>query len=124
MKRAIFGVRFIAEGLTSGKLKIEMDQAPGMELTPENPQIEDIFSFYNLYDIHFNDTYFEDVQVAINWQKNDSITVPLASQYIKFKRNNRTTIKVKVNDLSDQKSISLNFENTPIAEGDSISFNY
>lgn len=124
MKRAIFGVRFIAEGLTSGKLKIEMDQAPGMELTPENLQVEDIFTFYYLYNIYNNDTYSEDVQVAINWQQNDSTTVPLASQYIKFKRNTRTTIKVKVADLADQKSVSLNFENTPIAEGDSISFNY
>lgn len=124
MKRAIFGVRFIAEGLTSGKLKIEMDQAPGMELTPENLQKEDIFTFNYLGSIYLDDTYSEDVQVAINWQQNDSTTVPLASQYIKFKRNTRTTIKVKVADLADQKSVSLNFENTPIAEGDSISFNY
>ena len=124
MKRAIFGVRFIADGLTNGKLKIEIDKTPGMELTSDNLQKEDIFTFYNLYDIHSNDTYSEDVQVAINWQQNDSTAVPLASQLIKFKRNTRTTIKVKVADLADQKSVSLNFENTPIAEGDSISFNY
>ncbi len=124
MKRAIFGVRFIAEGLTSGKLKINMDEAPGLELTPENLQVEDIFTFRNLKNIYSDNTYSEDVQVAINWQQNDSTTVPLASQLIKFKRNTRTTIKVKVADLADQKSVSLNFENTPIAEGDSISFNY
>lgn len=124
MKRAIFGVRFIAEGLTSGKLKIEMEQAPGMELTPENLQKEDIYTFSYLWSIYNDDAYYEDVQVAINWQQNDSTTVPLASQFIRFKRNTRTTIKVKVADLANQKGISLNIENTPIAEGDSINFNY
>jgi len=128
MKRVAFGAKFIAEGLTEGKLKISMADAPDMYVSYPDTIVQDIFAFKNS-NYYSNsmawtqDNYSESVSTSITWIKADGATVPLATQDITFKRNMLTTITVKVNDTSTKSGITLSTESTGMGDGGSVTIN-
>lgn len=124
MKRAVFGARFIADGLTEGKLYIQMEGAKAIYLLTDTLQREDIYTFSYPTNVIYNDNCADNVLVSVNWQQNDSTTIPLASQRIDFQRIKMTTVKIKVADQGSTKAVSFNIEEAPIVEGDSITLNY
>lgn len=130
MKRMVFGVKLVAEGLESGKLLIQIENAPIMTLTAPNKEIQDIFTFQNLYSpiswtydgitTAKEVPYYESIPLSINWVKADGVSVPIASQNIKFSRNQLTTVTVKVADNSTNNGIGITTESTGMIKGDSI----
>ena len=126
MKRVTFGAKFIAEGLTDGKLKISMKEAPDIYITYPNTTVQDIFTFDNENNYYSNpmawtqDDYSETVSTSITWIKADGAAIPLATQDITFKRNMLTTITVKVNDTSSKDGIDINKETTSMGDGGSV----
>ncbi|GAA6530352.1 hypothetical protein LPYR103PRE_23250 [Segatella asaccharophila] len=123
MKRAVFGAKFIAEGLMGGKLKISMSEAPDIYITYPDTTTQDIFTFDNVYGAWAQDNYSETITVSISWTKADGAVVPLATQDVTFKRNMLTTITVKVNDATIKNGISINTESTSMGEGGSVTIN-
>lgn len=123
MKRVSFGAKFIAEGLSEGKLTIQMNESPGMEIVYPETEVQDIFTFSNpTYEgtAWIEDDYSEDVPVIITWQKNDGASVPVASRNITFKRNKLTTVNVKVTNSSVDNGIDITTDNEEMQAGDTI----
>lgn len=135
MKRMTFGAKFIAKGLTEGKLIIAMEYAP--EMTIENPmtEVQDLFTFrdicnpnswaYDKEDENGNPApyevpYYEDVAVAINWEKSNGDKLPIAAQNIRFTRNKLTTVTVTVSDESLEGNIGVSTENDPMTDGNNV----
>ena len=127
MNRMVFGAKFVAEGLESGKLFIQMQDAPLLTLEAPNTEVQDIYTFQYIGYPGGNDMttgkyvdYSEDISVSINWLNADSVKVPIASQNIRFTRNKLTTIKVRVQDSTMANSIGITTEDKPMAAGDTI----
>lgn len=128
MNRMVFGAKFVAEGLESGKLYIEIQDAPLLTLEAPNTEVQDIFTFSSVSYPGWDDPmtgkyvdYYEDISVSINWLNADSVKVPIATQNIRFTRNKLTTIKVKVQDSTMANSIGIITEDKPMVVGDTIS---
>ncbi len=124
MNRMVFGAKFVAEGLESGKLYIQMQDAPLLTLEASNTEVQDIFTFswiQNPSSATSGIEYSEEISVSINWLNADSVKVPIASQNIRFTRNKLTTIKVKVQDSTMANSIGIITEDKPMVVGDTIS---
>ena len=45
MNRMVFGAKFVAEGMESGKLYIQIQDAPLLTLEAPNTEVQDIFTF-------------------------------------------------------------------------------
>ena len=123
MKKVVFGVKFIAEGLTEGILRIQLEESPDLEIIYPNTEIEEIFTFQNQYPYGLTwtaDDYSETIPVNITWQKNDGASIPLISRDITFKRNKLTTITIKVKDNSVNNGVDITTENESIQPGDNI----
>lgn len=122
MKRTVFGVKFIAEGLTEGRLKITMDGAPELYINSKDSkhEIEDIFTFGNLWNATNNDNYSEDINTSIYWEKADGTEVPIAVNYtLTFTRKMMHTIRVNLAGTSTkgESPISITLEDGALGTG-------
>lgn len=126
MNRMVFGAKFVAEGMESGKLYIQIQDAPLLTLEAPNTEVQDIFTFATVGSpLRYIDDgkyvdYYEDISVSINWLNADSVKVPIATQNIRFTRNKLTTIKVRIQDSTMANSIGITTEDKPMAAGDTI----
>ena len=121
MKRVVFGVKFIAEDLTEGKLKINIKDAPELHIKyGENTETEDVFTFGNKNGNWTDDNYSETIPVTVSWEKADGAIVPLVSQDITFKRKTLTTITIKVKDSSVNNGVEISQEPGDLIPGDNI----
>lgn len=125
MKRVVFGVKIITDGLTEGILKITLKDSPDMVIQYPNTEIQDIFTFsnsgsYGNFNAWTSDDYTETIPLSVSWGKADGATVPLVTQDITFKRNKLTTITVKVKDNSINNGVDISQDNTPMGNGDNI----
>ena len=112
MKRTSFGAKFIAEGklAVDGKLDIQIDEAPKMELalTEGDDQISDIFTFANVYEAWRESEseeyalygYYETIDVSFKWIRPDGTELQIGTFPITFKRNTTTVVTIKMeNDV-------------------------
>lgn len=123
MKRVSFGVKFIAEDLTEGKLKINIKEAPELNIPYGQTEIQDIFTFKNTYPNGLTwtkDNYSETIPVSISWEKADGAIVPLINKDITFKRNVLTTVTIKVKDTSINNNIDITQESGEMTKGENI----
>ena len=121
MKRVSFGLKVEVEGVTEGKVKISLSQAPDLYIEYPETEIEQIFTFFNPHSYDWtNDNYSEMVTLSVNWIKTDGAEVPIATQDIEFKRNMLTTIQVKVNDALMDNSLTLTTEDAEMGDGGTI----
>ena len=123
MKRVCFGVKFIAESLNEGKLKINMENAPELQISSNGGhEIQDIFTFWNnTYKLDWmQDGYTETIPVSIMWEKEDGAIIPLANKDITFKRNVLTTITIKVDDAFINNGIEISQEVGEMEKGEDI----
>lgn len=122
MKRTVFGVKFIAEGLTEGNLKIEMDYAPELYInsTEAKHEIEDIFTFYNVAMAFSKENYSEDIKTSIYWEKADGTEVPIAVNYtLTFTRKMMHTVRINLAGTSTkgESPISITLEDGTLGTG-------
>lgn len=121
MKRVSFGAKFIAEGLTEGRLLILIQNAPEMEIVHgESTEVEDIFSFEYPRNACKSDDYSETIPVNIRWEKADGSVIPIASQEVTFKRKKLITVTVKVSDEVNNNGVNLELEKGEIEQGDNV----
>lgn len=142
-KRVSYGAKFIAEGLDEGTLQIIVSNMRitnttrySVTLTPEAPESDKIYSFCNLYDawkgiytaIEENpDTgvpVYEYIDYScvktlnINWKKAENDVIPLGTYDVTFTRNVRTTIRIKVENPTYNKGITIIRDNNEIVDNE------
>lgn len=122
-KRVVYGAKYVAQNLTEGKLDVQIiERGSGnfVELTKEAPQYESIYCFddvitayYGRYDrgpegslIEY-DNYTSDATLDIKWTKEDGTILPLGEYTVTFKRNVKTTIKIKAENLNVTNGITV-----------------
>ncbi|MBR5300180.1 MAG: hypothetical protein IKU36_08030, partial [Bacteroidales bacterium] len=118
MKRTSFGAKFMAQGklATAGQLEIRMTSAPiiVIDLTQEK-QYDNIYTFQNLNDAYNykNGNYEEKIDVSINWyyqtEDGSTVTVPLGTHKIAFKRNATTVVKVNLENTNVEGGVGFEF---------------
>ncbi len=125
MKRQVFGVKVIADGLTEGKLQIQLEGAPLAEIIAPATEIQNVYTFKNISSPIINNgttdiDYYEDIPVVIVWQKADGVNVPIATQTIRFTRKTLTQVTVKVQDNNINNGIGITLESNELVNGESI----
>lgn len=124
MKRVVFGVKFIADGLTEGKLIINCAGELLYIEHGEIEEIEEIFTFGNSLPLGLTwtaDDYSEERSVSVSWEKTDGAIIPIVTnQLITFKRKTLTTITIKVKDSSVNNGVEIGQENGDLIAGDNI----
>ena len=124
MKRVVFGAKFIAEGLTEGRLIIKISDAPELYIEyGKTTEVEDIFTFKYIHIAYADwtlDDFSETYQVTVSWEKADGAVVPLVNQDITFKRKILSTITIKVKDTSINNGVEINQEAGDLIPGDDI----
>lgn len=126
MKRTVFGVKFIAEGLTEGKIKIVMSY--GTQLEPAKyinysdikHEIEDIYTFNQVSEAFNRENYSEDIKTSIYWEKADGTEVPIAVNYtLTFTRKMMHTVRINLAGTSTkgESPISITLEDGTLGTG-------
>ena len=122
-KRTAYGVHYIAEGLTEGDLKIDVggyyfDLSYSVNLTVNNQENNGIYTFSQIREAWIVPNYYATKKLNISWTKDNGSIIPLGTYEITFKRNVKTTIRIKLDDQSTQSGIVITREETPMANDD------
>ena len=111
MKRTSFGAKFVVGGklAVDGKMEIQIDGAPKMELalTAGADEISDIFTFEEVRSAWSENDYTEDIAVNFKWIRADGTEAPLGTHTIAFKRNVTTVVKVNIDKDGNDESIGI-----------------
>lgn len=120
MKRAVFGVKVVVEGLTEGKITIELSSAPEMHIDFPETEAQQIFTFSGVSGCWANDDYSETVTFSAGWSKANGETVPIDSRDIPFKRNKLTTIQIKINENTKDTGLDITTESAELGDGGTV----
>lgn len=125
MKRTSFGAKFIAQGKhsTVGQLEINIDEAPVVLIDLANQkQYDDIYTFMDVqaaYD-YKTGNYEEDIDVMVNWyyqtEDGSTVTVPLGTHTITYKRNATTVVKINLENTNVEGGIGFELTETGAME--------
>ena len=127
MKRTSFGAKFVAGGklAVDGKLEIQLEEAPKMELelTAGDDKISDIFTFRYVDAAWAKDDYTEDIPVNFMWIRADGTEAPLGTHTITFKRNTTTVVKVNIDKDGNDESLGIEIDESEtgaMPDGDEV----
>lgn len=130
MKRTSFGAKFVVGGklAVDGKLEIEIEEAPKMELalTAGDDQISDIFTFQYVKNAWAKDDYTEDINVAFKWIRADGTESPMGTHKITFKRNTTTIVEFNIDKDGNDEGVDLDIPNSEtgaLANGNTVTIN-
>jgi hypothetical protein len=133
-KRVVYGVKYEANGLGDGDtFLVEVKPAGSLnklydiEFGAEN--YEGIYTFYYIDDAwrgRWNSSteeyvnYYTDKHLIIYWKKADGTVVPMGTYTVTFKRNVKTTIRIKAENLDLDNGILVYKEEVSMANDDVI----
>ena len=133
-KRVAYGVKYEATGLGDGdSFLVEVKQAEysnklyDIEFGAEN--YESIYTFDYIRDAwrgRWNSSteeyvnYYSDKHLTIYWKKADGTIVPMGTYLVTFKRNVKTTIRIKAENLDLDNGILVYKEEVSMADDDVI----
>ena len=130
MKRTSFGAKFVVGGklAVDGKLEIQLEDAPKMELalTAGADEISDIFTFYMVEDAWAENDYTDDVNVAFKWIRADGTESPMGTHKITFKRNTTTVVEFNIDKDGNDEGVDLDIPNSEtgaMANGAEVTIN-
>ena len=119
MKRVVFGVKFVADGLSEGKLIIQMSKSPKLMIESGSTEIEKLVTFEgNFGSAWITDGHSEEVPITITWEKADGVTVPFISQTVTFTRKQLSTITIKIRDAGVNSGMNITEEAGDLTAGD------
>lgn len=119
VKRVAFGMHVIADGLTEGKLRIQMPGFHVQEITYPDTEMDKVFSMLNVTNAWSTDNYKVSINASFTWVKANEEEVPLATRQFDFYRNKKTTITVQVQNNNPGAGLAVIPENTPMGDGGS-----
>lgn len=140
-KRVAYGVKYEATGLGDGDtFLVEVKPAGSssklyvIEFGAEN--YESIYTFSYIYgawrgkgvgDYNYStgkyeeyENYYSDKHLTISWKKADGTVVPMGTYLVTFKRNVKTTIRIKAENLNLDNGILVYKEEVSMADDDVI----
>lgn len=127
MKRTSFGAKFVVGGklAVDGKLEIQIDGAPKMELalTDGADEISDIFTFNGIKNAWATDDYTENIPVNFKWIRADGTEAPMGTHTITFKRNKTTIVKFNIEKDGNDESIGIEIDESEtgaMPDGDEV----
>ena len=120
-KRVSYGAKYIAENLSEGCIDINVicngyGSLYTVNLTTTNNENDNIYTFSNILGAYKNNDYSVKNKLTITWTKDNGEVVPLGTYTVAFKRNVKTTIRIKAGDLSVNKGITVTKEDTPFSD--------
>ena len=122
-KRVSYGAKYIAENLSEGciDIKVANKNSEGnplykVNLTTTNYENDNIYTFRDILDAYKNNDYSVENTLIITWTKDNGDVIPLGTYTVTFKRNVKTTIRIKAGDLSVNKGITVTKEDTPFSD--------
>ena len=120
-KRVSYGAKYIAENLSEGCIDIDVAEYIGdplysVNLTTTNYEKDNIYTFTDIRGAYYNNDYSAEKNLTITWTKDNGEVVPLGTYTVTFKRNVKTTIRIKAGDLSINKGITVTKEDTPFSD--------
>ena len=140
-KRVVYGVKYEATGLGDGdtflvEVKPVNSSSKHYDIEFGAENYEGIYSFSNIYDAwrgkaiegswdsttgkYVYENYYTDKHLTIYWKKADGTIVPMGTYTVTFKRNVKTTIRIKAEDLDLDNGIIVYKENVSMAGDDVI----
>ncbi len=143
MKRVSYGAKYIAKDLSEGELNINVGSSSyntdySLILTPEVSEDDGIYTFRDILQAYrgvwqntgydpetghptgqFADSYTETKDITVSWTKADGEVTPLGTYQITFKRNKKTTITIKAEEITTSNGITVTMEETPMVDDDS-----
>lgn len=130
MKRTSFGAKFVVGGklAVDGKLEIQLEEAPKMELalTAGADEISDIFTFEYVDKAWAKNDYTEDINVAFKWVRADGTESPMGTHKITFKRNTTTVVEFNIDKDGNDEGVDLDIPNSEtgaMANGAEVTIN-
>ena len=142
-KRVSYAAKFIAEDLKEGTLDVEVSNMNvsnpvnyTVSLTPDYPISDKIYSFNYLrsawegiYTQIGTDPetgeptygyadYTQEYSLNVKWNKSEDEIIPLGNYKVTFKRNVRTTIRIKVENPTYNNGIAITREDTAISDNE------
>ncbi len=119
-KRVSYGTKYIAENLSEGCIDIDVANREKslykVNLTTTNYENDNIYTFSNIFTAYKNNDYSAEKDLTITWKKDNGEVVPLGTYTVTFKRNIKTTIRIKAGDLSINNGITVTKEDTPFSD--------
>ena len=115
-KRVSYGAKFIAENLSEGCIDIKVGSSFSVNLTTTNYENDNIYTFSDILSAYKNSDYSANRDLTITWTKDNGEVVPLGTYTVTFKRNVKTTIRIKAGDLSVNNGITVTKEDTPFSD--------
>ena len=120
-KRVSYGAKYIAENLSEGCIDIDVAEYIGntlytVNLTTANYEKDNIYTFQDILSAYKNSDYSVENKLTITWTKDNGEVVPLGTYTVAFKRNVKTTIRIKAGDLSINNGITVTKEDTPFSD--------
>ena len=120
-KRVSYGAKYIAENLPEGYIDINVKRIRGeslykVNLTTTNYENDNIYTFAGIRDVYYNNDYSANRDLTITWTKDNGEVTPLGTYTVTFKRNVKTTIRIKAGDLSINNGITVTKEDTPFSD--------
>lgn len=118
LMKTVFGVSITTENFTDGELLVKLQYAPEMSISAPNGSVSGIFSFMSVGEAYdqdcqedgtFTNNYSESVKVAISRISNGE-TIPVDEQEIKFTRNMRTNLKVRIDRNMYENGVTVTTE--------------
>lgn len=115
MKRTIFGVKMVINGVPDGKL--EWGMSLPMEHTScnssESLSFSHIYTFSNVWACWINDSYSSDFTINFTWTRSNGYRQTF-NKKITVKRNVMTTINVNLKGGANDISLGIEEEDTPL----------
>lgn len=119
-KRVSYGAKIIAENLTEGTLEVKLGgqwaSYTYITLTPDNPISDKIYSFNSPHSAWYaacrGESYTQNSQIEVNWTKANGEVMPIGTYNVTFERNVRTTIRIKAEELTASKGITVTIEDS------------
>ena len=121
-KTVSYGAKYIAENLSEGCIDIKVAKTGStnplykVNLTTNNYENDNIYTFSDIFSAYKNNDYSAEKNLTITWTKDNGEVTPLGTYTVTFKRNVKTTIRIKAGDLSINKGITVTKEETPFSD--------
>lgn len=120
-KRIVYGANFIATGLSEGELNVVVSKRDrdfySVELTEENPQSNEIYTFQQIREAWQQyENYTSTKRLYITWTKDDNSVIPLGIYEVTFKRNVKTTIKINLENIGFNNTLSITKEESDLSD--------
>ena len=128
MKRVVFGLKCIADGLTEGELKIRVmkytsDDSPYLSIKTRGDQsVEEIYTFDSFY-LDDNGDLSRAYTLEVTHIHVDNTQEIIVNEYMTFKRNKKTIVTIKIkksNGDTGTKGVDVVLDDTPMTDGDKV----